>query len=172
MPQRLAAPDVPNARHDALVEERLPYRPPLVDPAEVRDDGIAVELGREDVRPERRDTARRRLEHRPAPQYRLRSLTGQHEPRRAPHRRVGRHRPPATGHAQMAAKHPAALEAQEQVLPASLDGFEASPVESLSDSGGTSPRVHGVDGQPLPYENAKPRRRAMDGVSFGHRSGA
>ena len=149
MPQRLAAPDVPDARHDALVEQRLADRPPLVDLAEVRDDRVAVELGREDVRPERRDTARRRLEHRSPAQHGLRALARQHEPRHAAHRCAGRHRPPAPGHAEMAAQHAASLEAKQEVLAVSLHGFEASPVESLGDSGRTSPRMHGLDGQPL-----------------------
>jgi hypothetical protein len=50
----------------------------------------------------------------------------------------------------------------------SLHCFEAAPVEALGDSGGTGPRMHRLDGQLLAHENAQPRRRPMDGVTFGH----
>jgi hypothetical protein len=68
----------------------------------------------------------------------------------------------------MTAKNPAALEAEQEVLAVSLHCFEATPVEALGDSGGTGPRMHRLDGQLLAHENAQPRRRPMDGVTFGH----
>ena len=168
VPERLAAPDVPDARNDALVEERLPIArrwsarrrfATIASPSSsgARMSGPSAETRRADVS----STAPPRTP--PSP------LARQREPRRAAYRSVGRHRPPAPRHAKMAAQHAAALEAQQQVLAASLDGFEAPPVEPLGDSRRASPRVHGFDGQSLPDEGAKPRGRAMDGVAFRHR---
>ena len=71
----------------------------------------------------------------------------------------------------MATQHASSLEAQEQVLAVSLHRFEAASVQPLGDTGRTSPRMHGLDGQPLPDKGSQPPSHAVNGVAFRHRSG-
>jgi hypothetical protein len=75
---------------------------------------------------------------------------------------------PAAGHAQVAAQHEPAFEAQEQVLANSLDGEELAAVKPLGDALTRSPRVRRLNADPLADEHLKLARRTVERVAFGH----
>ena len=160
-----------------------PSSRPLVLAPQVRDHrGEVGRLG-EDVRPEPARAARGQLEHRPVPEHRLALGAGQHEPRLAAPRAPRSTHLPAAAHAQVAAQHEAALEAQEQVLADRLDRLEPATVEPLGDEHRGRARVRRLDrdalarrapaacaprgGASLP--RASPRTLAGSGCPHGRR---
>jgi hypothetical protein len=54
----------------------------------------------------------------------------------------------------VAAQHPAAFEAQQQVLASRLDRFQAAAVEPVGNPRRASAWVHGFNRQPLPDEGS------------------
>jgi len=68
----------------------------------------------------------------------------------------------------MAAQDPAALEAQQEVLAARLDGFEHPAVEPRRNAGRERPRVYRLDRDPLPDEHLQAARRPVQRIPFGH----
>ena len=94
--------------------------------------------------------------------------TAQDEPGLAQDRPADRLDPPATMHTQVAAENGSVLEGEEQVLPHSLDPFEAPPVDSLGDAEQRGARVRRVRAQNVPFQHTETLGGAVDGVSFGH----
>ena len=75
---------------------------------------------------------------------------------------------PAAAHAQVAAEHEPALEAQQQVLADRLDRLEPAPVEALGREHRGRARVRRLDRDALADERLQPARRAVERVSLGH----
>ncbi len=168
MPERLGAPDVPDSGHEALVEERLPQIAAVVrSPQPCQHPGEIGRVG-EDVGPEAADCAVRQLQDGTAAEHGLVLAAAEHEPGQASDLRAAGEHAPAPGHPQVAAEDEAALEAEQEVLAARLDGFEDVPVEPLGDGKRTRPRVEGLDLDPVAHEHLETKRRSVQGIAFGH----
>ena len=129
-------------------------------------DGCRVGRVREQVRAETEVGAVRQAEHRAVPEPRLELGATQHEPG-APLRRSSRgHDAPATRHAEMAVDDDAAVEAEEQVLAAGLDGLEHAPVDGPGDGAAARVRRRRLD--PRPRKRTEPAGGAADAVALWH----
>jgi hypothetical protein len=120
VPEGLGAPDIADAGDHPLVEERLSDRD-LGRPSQVGDDPVERERARKHVRPEPPKRPVGQLEHWAVPEDSLALGTTQHEPRAPAQRRAPVEELPPTAHAQVAAKHDAAFEAEHEVLSDRLD---------------------------------------------------
>src|SRR5581483_5562579 len=120
LPQRLGAPDVPDAGDEALVEERFTDRAAVR--AQERDHGLVVGLLGEDVGADPDGPVE--LEDGAVPEHRLVLGAAEDEPRTARAGGPERTDAPAAGHAQVAPQDVPALEAEQQVLADRLHRFE------------------------------------------------
>jgi hypothetical protein len=148
VPAALGLPHVPDARHDPLVEQRVaePARGVVV--AKAPEDLVAVQLVREDVRPQRRQplvepgpALGHQLEHGAVELDDVVLRRADHEPgaagRAAPALTPAEDAPPAA-HAEVRMQRQVAVEAQEQVLAPRVHGVDRAAREPLG------PAVHRV----------------------------
>src|SRR4051794_34669675 len=166
-PERLRLPDVPDAGHEPLVEQRVAELASRL-AAEQRDDRVEVGRVGEDVRAEPLGAALAELEHRAVPEHGLALGTAQHEPRTPGSRRPARLDAPAARHAQVAAEDEPALELEQDVLAHGADGLELLAVEPLGQCERRGAGMRRLDLDPLPDEHLEPPRRAVERVAFGH----
>ena len=167
-PERLRFPDVPDPGHEALVEQRVAELAALVLAAQVRDHAGEVERLGEDVRPEAARAALGQLEHRAVPEHGFALGAREHEPGLAVQLGTAVDDLPAAAHAQVAAEHEAALEAQQQVLADRFDPLEPAAVQPVGGEHRGSARVRRLDRQALTDQHLQLARSAVEGVAFGH----
>ena len=75
---------------------------------------------------------------------------------------------PAPAHAQVAARHETAFEAQQQVLPDRLDRLEPAAVEPLGGKHRGGARMRRLDRDALAHERLQLARGSVERVSLGH----
>ena len=170
LPERFGEPHVPDARDEALVEERFADRTRAVTRSNATDEIGDLGLGREQIRPETSKRPPVEREHRPVPLPRLPRAAPKHEPWQAAQRRATLLEPPAAVHPQVAPERHPAGEPEQEVLPDRVDTFEHAPVDDVSDPGRPSPRMRALRLDALADERLQERRDASDRVAFRHRS--
>jgi MerR family transcriptional regulator, light-induced transcriptional regulator len=170
VPQRLRLPHVPNARDDALVEQRVADLAPRRLRAETREHPVELGRLREDVGTEMRrpPAVAGELEHGPVPEHRLMLGAAQHEPRQTAPLHPAPLDAPAAVHPQVAAQHKPAVEVEQEVLADRLDGFERSAVKALDEPLRGSTWMRRLDLDLLSRQYLQPPRRAVQGIAFGH----
>src|SRR5207244_869097 len=127
-PERLRLPEVADSGHESLVEQGVTGLALLVRAPESREHGVVVGLLREDVGTETARDAAVELQHRAVEHRSDVVVPAEHEPWLAEDRRVPAEDAPASLHAQMAAEHEPALEAEQKVLADRLDVLQAAAV--------------------------------------------
>ena len=164
----LGTPHVPDSRHDALIEERIPELGPLIGATEADND--RVEIGRvvHDVRPKPIDLRAAELEDRSVPEDRLVLAPPEHEPGRSATRGACVLNVPPTAHPEVAAQHGAIVEREEQVLPERLDPIEPFPVYPGCDTECLGTRMRGLRGDDLTLEHPEAGRGSPHAVALRH----
>jgi signal transduction histidine kinase/HAMP domain-containing protein len=170
LPERLRLPEIADPGDEALVDDGLADLPLLRGVAEALEHPFEVGRLGKDVGPEpaQRAGAPNELEHRAVPEDRLVLGAAQHEPGAADPPRAARLDAPAAGHAQVAAEHEVALEAEEQVLPDRLDGFEAASVKSVGEQPSARPGMRRLHLELLSDEDLQTGGGAVERVAFRH----
>jgi hypothetical protein len=164
----LGTPHVPDSRHDALIEERIPELGPLIGATEA--DNERVEIGRvvHDVRPKPIDLRAAELEDRSVPEDRLVLAPPEHEPGRSAARGACMLNVPPTAHPEVAAQHGAIVEREEQVLPERLDPIEPFPVYPGGDTECLGTRMRGLRSDDLTLEHPEAGRGSPHAVALWH----
>ena len=170
-PERLGLPHVPDPGDEPLVEQRLAEPPRRCCAAESRDHRVEVGRPARMSGPSRRTARWRSSSTGPFDLSRLERAPAEDEPRppedAATPRGRTRQRP---RHAQVAAQHDAALEAQQQVLADRLDATRAAgrrarsatPLSAAARGCGDSACTRSPD------ERLEPAGRAVQRVALGH----
>ena len=162
LPERLGLPEVPDPRHEPLVEQSVADLARLRPRPEAREHRLEVGGLAEDVGAEtRRSAAADELEDGAVPEHGLVLGAPQHEPRLPHSRHASPLDAPATLHAQMAAQDKAALEVEQEVLPHCLHPLEPPAVEPLGEALHRGARMRRLDLDALADENLQPPGGAM-----------
>ncbi len=170
MEARLRAPDVADSRQRALVEQSVPERSRAVVPAQPRQVAALVEVVCQQVGPEAGDALveasaglGHQLEHGAVELHHLVLGGADHEPgavRRAPPALAPPVDAPEPAHAQVGVQGEVALEAQEEVLAARVDGADAPPGQAIRPAIHPVARMRRLDRHDLWPTSAAPTRRA------------
>ena len=176
----LGPPDRPEPRDRALVEERVADRARGVVLAQAPQEALAVELGCEHVRAERRELlvearARRghEIEDRAVELDDLAALGAEHQPRalrRAPPALAPAEHAPPAGHPQVRVDDEVALEADEQMLAVGVDRVDPAPGEAGGPAVLAEARMRRRDlvRDAAGEHRADPVRGVVDRVALGH----
>ena len=167
LPERLRLPQVADAGDEPLVEHGVPDLPPRIAP-QVGDHHLELRRLGQDVGPQPADRAVVELEHGAVPEDRLALSAPQHQPRAADELRAPGANGPATGHAEVVAKHDSALEAEEKVFAGRLDGDQPLAVEPGCKLLHRRARMRRLNLEPLAHERLKTPSDSCEGVAFGH----
>ena len=178
----LRLPHVPDPGQVALVEQGIADAARLIVLAQADQEAPLVEIVADQVRPQRGDAlveARARvghqLEHGAVELHDLVLARAQHEPgasRRAPPALSAPVDVPAAAHAQVRVERELALEADEEMLPARIDGAHRTAAQPLRPAVERVARLRGLDLLDLTADERRsdaPRRR-VNRVALGHLS--
>jgi len=108
------------------------------------------------------------LEHATAVEHRLPLGASKDEPRATARRPAAWADAPAAGHAQVVPQQVTALEAQDEVLPERLDGYEPPAVEASGVDRGLGTRVRRLHLDAFADEYLQAPSRPVQRVALGH----